>query len=124
MIGSNGFARGVPFKRARFPGTERPDQLYQEDLFGGYSGYLPWDLRSSYLHKVLESWAERVEMGDWQVDQDGIVGGIDKFKEADTGVYSLMRSFTISGISLSPGTAKGSHFGRGPRPLNAKHHGR
>lgn len=87
MIGSNGFARGVPFKRARFPGTERPDQLYQADLFSGYSGYLPWDSRSSYLHKVLESWAERVEMGDWQVDQDGVVGGIDKFKEADTGEH-------------------------------------
>ncbi|CDM30150.1 hypothetical protein DTO013E5_8168 [Penicillium roqueforti] len=89
-IGSNGFARGsngIPFKNARFPGTERPDQLYQADLFSGYSGYLPWDSRSSYLHKVLESWAERVEMGDWQVDQDGVVGGIDKFKEADTGEH-------------------------------------
>ena len=89
-IGSNGFARGsngVPFKCARFPGTEWPDQIYQEDLFSGYSGYLPWDSRSSYLHKVLESWAERVEMGDWQVDQDGVVGGIDKFKEADTGEH-------------------------------------
>ncbi|CAG7989856.1 unnamed protein product [Penicillium salamii] len=86
-IGSNGFARssnGVPFKNARFSGIEQPDQLYQEDLFSGYSGYLPWDSRSSYLHKVLESWAERVEMGDWEVDQDGVMGGIDKFKEADT----------------------------------------
>jgi hypothetical protein len=86
-IGSNGFARSsnsIPFKRARFPGTDRPDQLYQEDLFSGYSGYLPWDSRSSYLHKILESWAERVEMGDWQVGEDGVVGGIDKFKEADT----------------------------------------
>lgn len=86
-IGRNGFARGsngVPFKHARFPGTEHPDQLYQEDLFSGYSGYVPWDSRSSYLHKVLESWAERVEMGDWEVDQDGVIGGIDKFREADT----------------------------------------
>lgn len=86
-IGSSGFARsskGVPFKNARFPGTEQTDQLYQEDLFSGYSGYLPWDSRSSYLHKVLESWAERVEMGDWEVDQDGVIGGIDKFKEVDT----------------------------------------
>jgi hypothetical protein len=48
------------------------------------SGYLPWDSRSSYLHKILESWTERVEMGDWQVGEDGVVGGIDKFKEADT----------------------------------------
>lgn len=86
-IGRNGFARssnGIPFKIARCPGTEWPDQLYHEDLFSGYSGYLPWDSRSSYLHKVLESWAERVEMGDWKVDEDGVVGGIDKFTEADT----------------------------------------
>ncbi|KAJ5138557.1 uncharacterized protein N7515_003405 [Penicillium bovifimosum] len=86
-IGRNGFARssnGIPFKFIIDTETERPDQLYQSDTFSGYSGYLPWDSRSSYLHKVLESWAERVEMGDWQVDEDGVVGGIDKFKEADT----------------------------------------
>ncbi|KAJ5114059.1 hypothetical protein N7456_002593 [Penicillium angulare] len=88
-IGSNGFARssnGIPFKCARVGGaaSDRPDQLYQEDLFSGYSGFLPWDSRSSYLHKVLESWAERVEMGDWQVDENGVADGIDKFKEADT----------------------------------------
>lgn len=86
-IGSNGFARssnGIPFQRARFPGDGRPDQLYQTDLFSGYSGYLPWDSRSSYLHKALENWAERVEMGDWLVGEDGVVGGIEKFKEADT----------------------------------------
>lgn len=81
-IGSNGFARssnGVPFIPYSWP-----DQLYHSDLFSGYSGYLPWDSRSSYLHKVLENWAERVEMGDWLVGKDGVVGGIEKFKEADT----------------------------------------
>ncbi|KAJ5333171.1 hypothetical protein MYU51_021163 [Penicillium brevicompactum] len=86
-IGSNGFARssnGIPFKLARCPGTEWSDQLYHEGSFSGYSGFLPWDSRSSYLHKVLESWAERVEMGDWQVDEDGVVGSIDKFQEADS----------------------------------------
>jgi hypothetical protein len=31
----------------------------------------------------LDSWAEQVEMGDWQVDEDGVIGGIDKFKEAE-----------------------------------------
>ncbi|CAI7644590.1 unnamed protein product [Penicillium manginii] len=88
-IGRNGFARssnGIPFKfkRARGPGFEWSDRLYNDDTFSGYSGYLPWDSRSSYLHKVLESWAEQVEKGDWQVDEDGVVGSIDKFKEADT----------------------------------------
>jgi len=34
------------------------------------------------LYLILESWAERVESGDWSVDGDGVVGGIEKFKEA------------------------------------------
>jgi hypothetical protein len=75
-IGSNGFARssnGIPFIRARHPASDHPDQLYQTDTFSGYSGYLPWDDRSSYLHKVLDNWAERVEMGDWPVGEDGVV---------------------------------------------------
>ena len=86
-IGCNGFARssnGLPFIKQVRGGRSWSDQLYQSDSFSGYSGYLPWDSRSSYLHKVLENWAERVEMGDWLVGKDGVVGGIEKFKEADT----------------------------------------
>jgi hypothetical protein len=85
-IGSNGFARSsntIRFKRDR-PSVHGPDQLYQMDNSWGYSCYFPRDSRSSYLHKVLENWAERVEMGDWLVGEEGIVGGIEKFKEADT----------------------------------------
>jgi hypothetical protein len=36
------------------------------------------------IDKVLNNWADRVERGDWEVDEDGVVGGIDKFREADT----------------------------------------
>jgi hypothetical protein len=91
-IGKNRFARGsngVPFNtnvgRGRGWGSGcGSDQLYQSDSFSGYSGYLPWDSRSSYLHRVLDNWAERVEMGDWLVGQDGVVSGFETFKEADT----------------------------------------
>jgi len=86
-IGNNGFARssnGVPFTKDLRGVGSLSDQLYQSDSYSGYSGYLPWDSRSSYLHRVLDNWAERVEMGDWLVDHDGVVGGFDKFKEADT----------------------------------------
>ncbi|KAJ5995751.1 hypothetical protein N7481_002728 [Penicillium waksmanii] len=86
-VGGNAFARssnGIPFKDAMFAGAGGPDRLYKGGFLSGYSGYSPWDSRGSYLHKVLESWAERVELGDWQVDEDGVVGGIDMFKEADT----------------------------------------
>ncbi|CEJ61353.1 hypothetical protein PMG11_09888 [Penicillium brasilianum] len=86
-IGKNGFARssnGVPFIKDLRGMESLSDQLYQSDSFSGYSGYLPWDSRSSYLHRVFDNWAERVEMGDWLVGHDGVVGGFDKFKEADT----------------------------------------
>lgn len=86
-IGRSGFARssnGLPFIKQAVGGSTQSDQLYRSDSFSGYSGYLPWDSRSSYLHKVLENWTERVEKGDWLVGEDGVVGGIEKFKEADT----------------------------------------
>lgn len=36
------------------------------------------------IDKVLNNWADRVERGDWDVDEDGVAGGIGKFREADT----------------------------------------
>ncbi|CAN9081552.1 unnamed protein product [Alternaria sp. RS040] len=36
------------------------------------------------LRYVLEKWVEMVEQGKWQVDQDGVVGSIEKWGEADT----------------------------------------
>lgn len=36
------------------------------------------------IDKVLNNWADRVERGDWEVDGNGVTGGIDKFREADT----------------------------------------
>ncbi|KAL2860035.1 hypothetical protein BJX68DRAFT_224198 [Aspergillus pseudodeflectus] len=39
---------------------------------------------SVQIHKVLDSWAERVEQGDWVVGEDGVQGGVGKFREADT----------------------------------------
>jgi hypothetical protein len=36
------------------------------------------------LKHVLVRWAEMVEEGKWKVDAEGVVGGIEKWKEADT----------------------------------------
>jgi hypothetical protein len=36
------------------------------------------------LKHVLWRWVEMVEDGKWEVDADGVVGGIEKWKEADT----------------------------------------
>ncbi|KAI9035706.1 uncharacterized protein KD926_002987 [Aspergillus affinis] len=36
------------------------------------------------IDKVLNNWADRVERGDWEIDRDGVTGGIGKLREADT----------------------------------------
>lgn len=54
-------------------------ELYQP---GSHSGFL--ERHAVQLHKVLLNWAEKVEAGDWEVNADGVAGGIDKFEEADT----------------------------------------
>ncbi|RAH41831.1 uncharacterized protein BO95DRAFT_421878 [Aspergillus brunneoviolaceus CBS 621.78] len=36
------------------------------------------------IHHVLRNWAERVREGDWDVDEDGVSGGIGKWRVADT----------------------------------------
>jgi len=36
------------------------------------------------LKYVLWRWAEMVEEGKWEVDADGVIGGMEKWKEADT----------------------------------------
>ncbi|KAL4866796.1 hypothetical protein BDV12DRAFT_198889 [Aspergillus spectabilis] len=85
-IGANGWARmsnGEPLSVN--PEDENPtprndnSSLYQSGWINGFVNY-----RLVQIHKVLESWAERVEKGDWEVGDDGVLGGIDKFREADT----------------------------------------
>ncbi|KAF3392682.1 hypothetical protein F1880_008855 [Penicillium rolfsii] len=58
---------------------ETADELYQP---GSYSGFL--EMHEVQVHKVLLNWAERVEAGDWEVNADGVAGGIENFEEADT----------------------------------------
>ncbi|GAB1195940.1 hypothetical protein APSETT444_005205 [Aspergillus pseudonomiae] len=54
------------------------DDLYQS----GYNGFV--DLRHVQLHKVLQNWASNIENGHWEVGEDGVVGGIERFQDADT----------------------------------------
>jgi hypothetical protein len=37
---------------------------------------------------VLELWANLVGLGEWRVGEEGVLGGIDKFREADTEEHS------------------------------------
>jgi hypothetical protein len=49
------------------------------------------------LELVFKSWKNMVEQGHWLVDENGIICGIDKFKEADTldkwNLYMVQRSW-------------------------------
>ncbi|KAL2812886.1 hypothetical protein BDW59DRAFT_176887 [Aspergillus cavernicola] len=73
-IGKKGHARDFePEPRNEHAG------LYQPGLTDGFGEY-----HDVQIDKVLRNWAERVERGDWDIDRDGVVGGIEKFREADT----------------------------------------
>jgi hypothetical protein len=44
------------------------------------AGGCQWSLRLKHL---FNNWTSMIENDHWQVDADGVVGGIEKFKEAD-----------------------------------------
>ncbi|TAQ88634.1 hypothetical protein B7494_g3051 [Chlorociboria aeruginascens] len=76
-IGENEFARkstGQLIDEGNFK------DLYQHGFkpFGG-----DWS-RAQRLVKLLDNWTSMVERGLWAVGEDGVMGGIEKFKEADT----------------------------------------
>ncbi|KAF7117993.1 hypothetical protein CNMCM5793_007362 [Aspergillus hiratsukae] len=66
------------------PASEDPIPInqYSELYQSGFTGFT--DLRAVQIWKVLQSWAERVEQGDWEVDGDGVAGGVERFHDADT----------------------------------------
>ncbi|RDW90223.1 uncharacterized protein DSM5745_01998 [Aspergillus mulundensis] len=86
VVGKKGYARksnGEPFGRHNMDWEPKPRNehaaLYQPGLVDGFS-----ERHDVQIDKVLRNWAERVERGGWDVDRDGVVGGIEKFREADT----------------------------------------
>ncbi|KAL5332457.1 hypothetical protein BJX70DRAFT_407619 [Aspergillus crustosus] len=85
-IGSNGWARmsngepfGIRYGEVDPKPTDTSWQIYQSGTFNGFVND-----RSLQIHKVLENWAERVGSGDWDVGEDGVRGGVERFWEADT----------------------------------------
>ncbi|KAL4966309.1 uncharacterized protein BDV14DRAFT_208294 [Aspergillus stella-maris] len=88
-IGHAGWARhstGEPFGVSNTDYLEEDPRpcdvncdLYQSGTTNGITNG-----HSVQIDRVLNNWADRVEKGDWEVDGQGVVGGIQKFKEADT----------------------------------------
>lgn len=54
------------------------DQLYSP----GYNSFI--EGHGIQLYRILENWVRMVEEGKWEVNENGVAGGIEKFKEADT----------------------------------------
>ncbi|KAK4063896.1 hypothetical protein Trihar35433_8604 [Trichoderma harzianum] len=86
-IGENGWARtsdGALFgekTHAKGPTASpvpRSTQLYQQ----GFNHFI--QTHDVQLKHVLWHWADMVEKGKWAVDVDGVAGGIEKWREADT----------------------------------------
>lgn len=85
-IGAYGFARKSD--GARFgENTEDKGVVQAKNTFADLyqPGYHPFiEGWSVSLASVLKSWLERVESGDWKVNKDGIMDGINEWKKADT----------------------------------------
>ncbi|KAL4879022.1 hypothetical protein BJY04DRAFT_220618 [Aspergillus karnatakaensis] len=85
-LGGNGYAvqsSGEPLGYNIKRGYDAPENSGRTLYQSGYpTGFTDW--RLVQVHKVLENWAEMVEEGLWGVDGDGVAGGIEVFREADT----------------------------------------
>ncbi|KAG9523074.1 hypothetical protein KCV07_g2804, partial [Aureobasidium melanogenum] len=84
-VGGKGFARtsdglhiGDPRDEQDARCEDRLADLYQQ----GWNPFI--EMHEVRLVKVLESWKEMVERGDWKVGPEGVEGSIDAFKEAET----------------------------------------
>ncbi|GFP59295.1 hypothetical protein TASIC1_0012029800 [Trichoderma asperellum] len=86
-IGENGWARtsdGALFGENRYAQgptanpVPRSTDLYQL----GFNHFI--EIHDVQLKHVLSHWADMVEQGKWAVDADGVAGGIEKWREADT----------------------------------------
>lgn len=84
-LGSNGWARLSDHEvlgMTPWDDEPQPADVNSELYQSGYNGF--FGLRDVQIHKVLLNWAERVECGHWTITWDGVEGGIEKFRKADT----------------------------------------
>jgi hypothetical protein len=58
--------------------TPTSTQLFQL----GYNNFI--NSHNVQLKHILRHWTELVESGKWEIDQDGVAGGMEKWREADT----------------------------------------
>jgi hypothetical protein len=85
-VGAKGFARTSD--GARFgENTEDAERVEPKDTFWDVyqPGHCPFTIdHPRQLVDVLKNWLGMVQRGDWKVDANGVVGGIDEWKKADS----------------------------------------
>jgi hypothetical protein len=84
-IGANGFARltddSFVGEQLDCPRVARPSGRRNELYQTGYNHYIP--AHAPQLGDILSLWLTLVGAGEWEVGEEGVLGGIEKFKEAD-----------------------------------------
>lgn len=84
-VGANGFARHADDSLIGDDqeGSEASPNGRRNDLYRlGYNHCGP--AHGPQLGDILHLWQNLVGAGEWEVGEEGVLGGIDKFKEADT----------------------------------------
>jgi hypothetical protein len=85
-IGAQGYARKSD--GARFgENTQDAEDVEPDDTFADVyqPGHQPFtEMHAVRLIRILQNWLEMVQSGHWEVDADGVVGGIDEWRKADT----------------------------------------
>ena len=85
-IGANGFAHladdSFIGENQESKGVARPKGRKNELYQLGYNHYIP--AHGPQLGDTLGIWQSLVGTGEWEVGEEGVLGGIEKFKEADT----------------------------------------
>jgi hypothetical protein len=79
-IGANGYAKKSDGSKF---GEEEEGEDSHVDLYR--PGYQPLEEQHEHsLVDILESWKGMVERGDWKIDENGVAGGMDIWREADS----------------------------------------
>ena len=85
-IGAQGYARKSD--GARFgENTQNAEDVQPHDTFADVyqPGHQPFtEMHAVRLIWILQNWLGIVQSGDWEVDAEGVVGGVDEWRKADT----------------------------------------
>ncbi|KAF2397927.1 hypothetical protein EJ06DRAFT_566109 [Trichodelitschia bisporula] len=119
QLGAAGFARAsdrAPIgKRIDFEESART--AVHDSLFSaGYNSFI--GKHPMQLYRVLEHWTKMILAGVWEVGENGVEGGIEKFREADTA-----ERWECYAESPLPGSLPMHHSAHGPsrtRPWELK----